>query len=158
MRLLALCVLAFSASVAHSQGQATSSRPSSWGEWKASRDKSDATMVAQIEKADWWKSCQSWGRETRLKPRSRRSWAVQDFLQSERLINGGDLSAVATRSIAVGMTTCGMYAALGAPDAVNRTETAWGLRTQYVYRGTRTYVYTESATKDGNALVRSIQY
>ena len=53
-------------------------------------------------------------------------------------------SAVADGTLRIGMSECDLFASLGSPDQQNRTVTARSINIQYVYRSSRTYVYTEN--------------
>jgi len=114
--------------------------------------------VAQIEKAEWWKNCAAWGSEARKKTPSRKMWALQTYLQATSAINGVDLGGVRGKVPEVGMTTCGAFAVMGAPEDINRTKNAGGERIQFVWRTPRVYAYTYTSTGDGNALINSVQY
>ena len=62
-----------------------------------------------------------------------------------------DAGYIRERRIRVGMDECSVVAALGKPDALNRTNNAYGRRDQLVYQSKRMYVYTE------NGIVRAWQ-
>jgi len=132
--------------------------PESWQEFRDSQRKDDKSIVAQIEKTEWWKNCVSWGAESRKKSQSRKMWALQANLQASTMINGVDLGGVRGKVPEVGMTTCGAFAVMGLPEDVNRTKSASGERIQFVWRNARVYAYTQTSTGDGNALVHSVQY
>jgi len=153
VRLTAALCLALAGAAAFAQDV-----PSSWKGFQASSVKGDKELVAKIEKAKWWDNCIAWGAEARKKSKSRRMWALQEFLNSGKYINGQDLGAVTGKRPEIGMTTCGALAVLGAPSDQNVTQGSWGTRVQYVWRERRIYVYTETRTGDGNAPVTSIQF
>ncbi|MDC7713045.1 hypothetical protein PQU96_02700 [Vogesella sp. LYT5W] len=57
-------------------------------------------------------------------------------------------SIIMSESVAIGMSECGMLAAMGSPNGQNSTITSNGRRTQYVFRPFHgrysTYVYTDN--------------
>ena len=133
-------------------------RPASWAEWESSKKPGDKEMVARIEKADWWKNCAAWGVASRQKTKTRRFWALQDYLRHTNTINAKDLGYVNERLPTIGMTTCGAVAVLGLPSSANNSQSKYGYRTQFVFRQRGVYVYTESTDGDGNALITSLQH
>ncbi|WP_162588618.1 hypothetical protein [Variovorax sp. RA8] len=132
--------------------------PGSWARFQVSDFKGDKAMVAQIERADWWKNCAAWGVEARKKGTTRRRLALQYFLDEQKYINNLDLASVHGKVPEIGMTTCGAYALLGLPNAVNVTKGSYGTHVQHVWSDRRVYVYTRSKNDEGNALVSSVQY
>lgn len=132
--------------------------PGSWSGFQASKAPADVQIVREINRMEWWQACAAWGREVRGKKNARRLTALREFLISDNLINGVDLTHVSGRDPEVGMTTCGAIAILGRPNTVNRTKGAAYERTQLVWRSRRIYAYTEGRPGDGNAVIRSIQY
>lgn len=82
-------------------------------------------------------------------------YALQEFLRSDNTINGRHLGGASGRDPEIGMSLCGVLAAMGRPDKVNQTETATRHHSQLIYRSRGIYVYTEGA--DANGIVRSIQ-
>lgn len=154
MRRLLLIALVVSMSAAAGPSEI----PGSWARFQVSGFKGDKEMVAQIEKADWWKNCVAWGIEARKKVKTRRMWALQHYLNDLNYINGPDLGHVNGRVPEIGMTTCGAYAVLGLPDSLNRSKGSYGLHIQHVWSDRRVYVYTRSKNNDENALVNSVQY
>lgn len=132
--------------------------PGSWAKFQVSEFKGDKAIVAQIEKAEWWKNCAAWGVEARKKGTTRRRLALQYFLDEQKYINNLDLASVHGKVPEIGMTTCGAFAVLGLPDSVNRSKGSYGLHIQHVWSDRRVYVYTRSKNNDENALVSSVQY
>jgi hypothetical protein len=126
-----------------------------WSDYLQSSDPVDKKIVAQIQKMQWWEACIVWGREAKARKDLRRMYAFQEFLRSDGTINGIDLGGARGRDPELGMTLCGVLAAMGRPDSTNQTETATRHSAQLVYRSRRIYVYTEG--KDANGVVRSIQ-
>ena len=120
-------------------------------------DKKNVVAVLKTGTTKWWETCAAWGRETRGHD-ERREKAYLAYLTSERLINGPDRGHVSDRSIDIGMTECGVFAALGMPEHLNQTETAYGTTAQFVYRSGRLYVYTEPGRGNGPNVVRAIQH
>lgn len=127
-----------------------------WSDFTSSRDAVDKRIVAGIAKMEWWDACIAWGREAKSRKDLRRMYALQEFLRSDNTINGKDLGGVTGRSPEIGMTVCGVLAAMGRPDKINQTETASQHHSQLVYRSRGIYVYTDGP--DANGVVRSIQH
>ena len=131
--------------------------PNSWKEFRASAHPEDKKNVAAILKMPWHEVCRLWGQASRAKGNPRRLAAYRDFLLSDTSINGVDLMNVDRKRVAIGMTSCGVVAALGRPDKVNNSTTARSQSAQIVYRDRGIYVYTESDPRSGNGIVTAIQ-
>ncbi len=84
--------------------------------------------------------------------------ALREFLLNASTINGIDLMHVASRTVGIGISSCGVIASLGTPDDINYTTTASSTRAQMVYRSRGIYVYTDAGPNDGNGIVRSVQH
>jgi hypothetical protein len=154
-RLATLLFIAATSAVA--AGPATPTQiPADWRAFTASKEPADRTLVAQIQKMDWWDACIAWGKETRHVKDKRRLTALYAMLVDEKLINAKDIVQVQSRAPAIGMTACGVMAALGSPNEINQTKTAGRHRAQLVYRSRNTYVYTEGT--DANGIVTGIQF
>jgi hypothetical protein len=106
-------------------------------------DPSDARAYAAMAKTGWWDVCIEWGREYRKASDSKRTKLLTWYLTSERMLSSQDYAHVNDRTVDIGMTECGLFATKGAPSSANSTRTASGRRTQYVYSGSRNYIYTE---------------
>lgn len=132
--------------------------PQTWSEFKASKNAQDVAAVSAVEKAGWPYVCRDWGNDLRAKSQARIAQARREYLLDQDIVNGLDLMYARERRVEVGMTTCGVFAAIGQPDAVNYTKTAGRLSAQVVYRARRMYVYTEATPGDHNGIVRSVQY
>lgn len=132
--------------------------PATWADFGKSSYPEDKKLFAEIPRMKWWDACIAWGRESRSGKNQRREEALQAFLTSERMLNTSDRSHVLDRSVDVGMTECGVFAALGLPAAANHTTTARGTSSQLVFRGRRMYVYTEERPQYSVKIVRAIQH
>jgi hypothetical protein len=127
--------------------------PKDWGAFQSSTAAADVAVVKRISKLQWWQVCQLWGQSVRAVKDERLRVATREYLISERLINGKDLGHAGDRTVDIGMTTCGVFAALGRPHTVNQTTTATSHHMQMVYG--RLYVYTDGDSANG--LVTAIQ-
>jgi hypothetical protein len=127
--------------------------PTNWTEFEKSLAAEDIAIVRRLRKIEWWEACQLWGRSVREVKDARLRVGAREFLLSQRLINGKDLGHVGDRSVDIGMTACGVFAALGRPHTVNQTQTARGHHSQLVYG--RLYVYVDGV--DANGVVTAIQ-
>jgi hypothetical protein len=125
---------------------------------EAKKREARAKLDAKISAMKWWDQCMAWGREARTSRHTPWREALIDHLTSEQMLNGHDLSNVTDRTPAVGMTTCGVYAQLGLPNASNATTTAHSMKVQMVYRDRAIYVYTRAAPDDGNGVVEAVQH
>jgi hypothetical protein len=132
--------------------------PYNWLGFKASADPQDKKLVADIEKMKWWEVCIAWGREWRTKKATRRSVALRERLVDGRGINDLDIMNVFDKKVVVGMITCGVNAALGRPDDINRTMTAGKTHAQLIYSSRSMYVYTEAPPDEGNGIVSGVQW
>jgi len=125
---------------------------------KSSTDPQTKRLVATIEKMKWWDACDSWGKASRAHKDIKRAELLRAFLTSDNTLTGFDMGHAGDRSVAIGMTECGVWAALGKPTSVNQTETASGSSAQYVYREKNVYVYVHQVSRSNNRVVRSIQH
>jgi hypothetical protein len=116
-----------------------------------------ARLNAKIDAMEWWNQCKAWGREVRSKKRTPWRDALGERLTSERMLNVQDRMYVADRVPSVGMTTCGVIAQIGLPDAANTTTTASSTTVQMAYRGRGVYVYTRAAPNEVNGIVNTVQ-
>lgn len=117
-----------------------------------------APATPSIHVAHWWDACVAWGRLARNGHDRPREQAYLDYLSQRGLLSTKDMLAP-SGDISIGMTQCGVIAALGMPDGgVNTTETARGQSAQMVYRRRGIYVYTDDARPfNGLQTVTSIQ-
>lgn len=132
--------------------------PKSWYAFAQSSNPEDRRLVVAIEKMKWWEVCRDFGRELRANRDPRRLAALREFLLSDKTINGADLANVKSGNVAVGMTTCGVYASLDLPNKINQTTRAQSTSAQIIYRDRGVYVYTEARPNDGNGIVTAIQH
>lgn len=123
----------------------------------AKRFEARQKLMPAIEKMKWWEACIAWGREKRSAPESLRQEALRNHLDSQNLLRAEDLSGANQKRAKIGMSTCGVYAALGRPDDVNRTQSSRSDSHQIIYRDRGVYVYTTNEPDNGNGVVRSIQ-
>lgn len=105
----------------------------------------------------WWDACAAWGREFRTGKNTTFEAALLDRLNAAKLINSLDRAHVGDRSVVVGMTECGVFAAKGRPQSLNQTTYAFGRRAQYVY-GNRLYVYVDDMNNASVGVVTAIQH
>jgi hypothetical protein len=126
-------------------------------EFKVSRNPRDRKMVAWMEHQEWWEICMRWGKEVRSKPQERETAALREHLVVTQMINGRDMLDVPLGSLKLGMTECGMYAVLGKPTRVNRSQYASGMHKQYIYENQGTYVYTLTAPGSAVGVITSWQ-
>lgn len=152
-----MCVAAVeTADAAKPAVKAVSELPADWYEYRASRDPAIQKLVTRIDDADWWANCLRFGTISRAKAKTLEFAALRAYLTDLKHMNGVDWMNVDRRTVQIGMTSCGIIAALGRPSAVNRTTTALGRSEQWVYRDRGIYVYTEQRG-NGAALVTSFQ-
>jgi hypothetical protein len=130
--------------------------PPHWEAFLASPQ--DKPLVAEVKRLEWFTACERWGQQLRSAPRSRREAALRHMLRYDQTINGADQQLAPQGKVAIGMTACGVYAALGLPDAQNTTTTASSTIQQHVYRSRGVYVYTRGVSGDHNGRVTAIQY
>lgn len=152
---LTLCVTAMLLSWPALAASPTAPVPANWAAFTASKDPADQAVVKRLSKLQWWEICQLWGQSVRAVKDERLRVATREYLVSTKMINGNDLGHVADRSVDLGMTACGVFAALGRPSTVNQTTTARGHHNQFVYDGRRLYVYTDGP--DANGTVTAVQ-
>jgi hypothetical protein len=129
-----------------------------WERLNASKSSKDQAIIASIDALDGVKKCIAWGAEERRPgSRSPRGEALLAYLEHSNLINSKDRGNVATRQVELGMTTCGVFASLGLPNAYNQSQGSYGEHVQFVYEARRVYVYTDSRVINGWGMVTSIQ-
>ena len=151
MRLVFLVWLAFS-------HWCWAAEPFNWADYQVV-DKEAEKYRGEFREMDWWKACRVWGGEARAKKETRRGVMLREYLAKSGYSNALDLANVAGRKVVPGMTTCGVYAALGDPDDVRYTENFNGRRGMMIYRARAVYVHTHAdSAKQGNAMVVSVQY
>jgi hypothetical protein len=143
-------------SFANAQKTAEPPIPATWGAFQGSSQPADKKAVASVLKMEWWKVCETWGREARSGKNPRMKAATLAFLVEGNYVNGSDLNQVKNKTPEIGMTFCGVVAAMGMPDSVNQSKRASGHHNQMIYRSRHIYVYTDG--KDANGLVTSIQF
>lgn len=131
--------------------------PADWAAWKASKIAGDIKIVKGIETGKWWNACRDWGNSLRAKGKTRRGEALQDFLLSEDMINGLDLTHARKREVEIGMTQCGLFAAIGMPNHTNDSRSASYKRSQLVYERPRRYIYTEAVATSRAQVITAIQ-
>ena len=137
---------------------AAAAQDRTWGVWAASSSPADKRMVAQVERVKWWTACVEWGRLFRSNRNPKLEEAYLARIRDEALLNDTDLGHVGDASVAVGMTQCGVLAAIGMPDGgINTSESAYGESAQLVYRTRNMYVYTEAGKTQRLQLVTTIQ-
>ena len=154
--LLALFALLSAASTVQAQ-PSQDSLPASWWALANSVKSEDLDLVKQLRSLKWDVACIKWGKGQRAQLSSRRHRAMTLMLQSDKLLNEINFVQVNTRTVEIGMNTCGVLASLGRPETVNTTRTATATRAQLIYTSRKLYVYTEAAGKSGNGIVRTIQ-
>jgi hypothetical protein len=100
---------------------------------------------------DFWALCIEAGRIVRT-PKDKRTQPRADAILYKTDFSSAEIVAIQNREVVLGMDECALAAALGKPEAVNRSVGSFGRHDQWVYRrGGYAYVYTE----DGE--VRSYQ-
>jgi hypothetical protein len=112
--------------------------------------------VARIEKQEWWASCVEWGAATRKSTDAPLTQLLHAYLTAQEMIGPKDEGHVNDRTLDIGMTECGMFAARGKPQSTNNTRTTSGRQTQFVYSD-RLYVYTEPSPLYRVGVIRAIQ-
>lgn len=131
--------------------------PATWDDFKRSKNKNDIAVVSKILKDEWWNTCAKYGRLRRAGKETREFSAYREHLIAEDMLNGADLMNIEKRRVAVGMSVCGAFAAIGTPTRANRTTTAHGTRQQLVYETPRRYVYIEDDRSSRTGIVVAIQ-
>lgn len=122
-------------------------RFTSWEDLKKPRNKAEAALVKKIESTDWWMICERYGKLRRQSKETEEFIAIRAFLTDKDYLNGLDLMNVPGRNIAIGMSVCGVYAALGQPDRINNSTNVYGSKAQFVYRNSSyRYVYTRDVS------------
>lgn len=132
--------------------------PTSWSELKQSAHPADVALIKSITSLKWWDACVAWGRESRAKTMSRRGTALNQYLESDKMLNAVDLANVRAGRLAIGQSVCGVFSVVGLPNKSNTTETSTKVRTQYVYQDRGIYVYVDGPRGEHNGIVTSIQY
>lgn len=131
--------------------------PEDWAAFKTSNAKENVALVSKISKAKWWKVCEWYGQERRKKKETRDFIAYREFLLSEDMLNGKDFMNIDSRSVAIGMSMCGVFASIGTPNHSNRTTTGNGTRHQLVFEHPRRYVYVQDSDTNRTGVVTGIQ-
>lgn len=118
-----------------------------------------ATASPAIHVAHWWDACAAWGHLAKSGRDHPREQAYLSYLSEHGLLSTRDMVAP-SGSVEVGMTQCGVIAALGMPDGgINTTQTTRGQSAQMVYRRRGIYVYTDdSKPSNGQETVTAIQH
>lgn len=105
-----------------------------------------ARIANKFREMDHWAFCKTVGAASRGKSK----YDVHELqvlhkvaLEPPRSIRPQDRSDIIRRRPALGMSMCGVFAALGEPKGVNRSVTRYGERYQLVYENPRRYVYLE---------------
>jgi hypothetical protein len=110
-----------------------------------------APAIAQSEPAPETmppdQACKEWGQVYRLNTTPEREAALRAHIKKTQGLTVMDITHASDRSVAVGMTLCGVLASKGNPDTINLTTTASGTSTRMIYRDDRMYVYTEPTGK-----------
>lgn len=132
-------------------------RHPTWQDLSLRNKPGDDKLMVEVGRMEWWDVCAAWGREQRSPKVTRRSQVLEAWLVHQELLNAADRSHVMDRSVDIGMTECGVFAARGRPDAVNNTKNVYGSRSQIVYRSPSMYVYTEDAPRSRVKIVTAIQ-
>lgn len=111
-----------------------------------------------IHVAHWWDACAAWGHLAKSGHDHAREQAYLSYLSDRGLLSTRDMGA-ASGDVEIGMTQCGVIAALGMPDGgVHTTEMARHRSSQMVYRSRGIYVYTDdSKPSNGQETVTAIQ-
>lgn len=128
-----------------------------WSEARASVDTAIRRLAAEIEKMEWPQQCAQWGRELRTGKSTLREDLLLSYLVSNGFLTSKDRGHASDRSIDVGMTGCGVVAALGLPEKVNRYTTGSSVSMQWVYRRSQMFVYLETGLGSKTGTVRSFQ-
>lgn len=134
-----------------------SQRDTRWQHIEASSDPADKKLASEVSALDVFTACLKWGEAARSRAK-RRAEVFAAFLASSDAISRIDESNVPNRTAEVGMTTCGILAALGRPNDINLTTTASASSQQIVYRERGIYVYTEARPGQMNGRVTTIQH
>ena len=133
--------------------------PSNFGSWNDFRNAPpQRALVKSIEGMKWWDACVAYGREFRSNKNQVRETALLRYLESEELLGPEDRGHIGDRTVAIGMTQCGVFAAIGTPTGgTHQTTTAYSETTQLVYENPRRYIYTERGKSHRLQVVRAIQ-
>lgn len=120
-----------------------------------------ARIAKKIRDADYWQTCQLVGAELRSKKTDPKKAEEHEVLFNVTMlppysIPNAHLPAIRNREPELGMSMCGVIAALGLPNRNNRNVSRRGERFQLVYERPRRYVYLEGEHA-GNARVTSWQ-
>jgi hypothetical protein len=134
--------------------------PGNWQGFKESPLPEDKKLVSNILKAgekSHYDLCLEYGRGERAKKETRRNRAIFEFLLHSKSLNTADLSNIKERNVSVGMTACGVMAALGKPTRGHTRESAYGISTQMVYERDGHYnTYVHLDYKNSDFIVTSI--
>lgn len=132
--------------------------PDTWAGFSNHPDPKVKAMAAAIDKAKWWENCMQWGRLYRSHGDALREAALLAYLTETGILNNRDRGAAGDRSVALGMTACGVFASQGKPDKLNQTTSTRGNTAQFVYRAAGLYIYTEAVPSAPHGIVKSIQH
>ena len=134
--------------------------PANWQAFKDSQIPEDRNIVASILKAakeNDLNLCIEYGRGERAKKETRRNRAVFEYLLHANRLNSADLRNIKSKDVAIGMSACGVMAALGRPTRGHTRESAYGTSTQMVYeRDGRYNMYIHLDYKNSDFIVTSI--
>lgn len=99
------------------------------------------------------------GKLARKSPEAREFKAIRAYLIEDGMINHIDMANYRERSLSVGMSQCGVFAALGQPSRINNTTNASGSSAQFVYENGRyPYVYTTEHKRYRTQAVTSFRH
>lgn len=115
-----------------------------WAEWTASKSATDEHTVSRVNSLDWWKACSEWGRLYRSNSDAHMEDALFALLRSKSMLTDADWGNAGGNTVEVGMTQCGVFAAIGMPDGgANTQDSAARSSTQLIYRRRHMYIYTD---------------
>ena len=124
----------------------------------ASSSKENTNVAAAVKKEaqkDAYKTCVEWGKGQRAPKETRLHAARTAYLADFNFINGLDIGNAREKKVSIGMTACGVFAALGRPEDVNTTETRYSTSYQIIYRERGIYLYGDLGPN--GITIRSIQ-
>jgi hypothetical protein len=117
-------------------------------ELSASADVAKRKIAAEVSKQGWWKFCTTTFRDVVRTSTEKRRQPYADVVIQEALsvydVGLWEFDKIKSRQFALGSSECAIVAALGKPDAANRSTTAYGKNVQFVYRSKNLYVYTRN--------------
>ena len=129
-----------------------------WEDALQSTDKGTIRAVEHIKSMKWWEACTQFGKESRAEKKSKKGTLIGSYLRYVEKLNKRDVRNIGDDVPEIGMTTCGVFALLGTPDAINYSEYPGRKEAQLIYRQKGIYVYTVAPPNDGNGIVVSIQH